>query len=416
MVLMAKDTLFIQFYTHWKNHGINSLFYDGDKYIDLDNKNFQISTILSNGFSSCYSKCKDKGDFFWVRYDLYNTIDKIIEKNKNLDLPINKGKVYISAYFNVHLYQAYLWAKKYPNISFIVGGPAADFKKIYKKLPNNLTITLESIDKLFGEKGGNWGVDFPEDVSQEVLWGFPVDRNCYWGKCIFCNYGTREQNIDVKFDFIDSIPKRKKNIAFLYTPSASPEFVEQVLPKIKTREDLEISFFIRGSNDMYQALLKTFDTFKLTNLALAPGIDFPSNRMLKWLNKGTTTDSILKTLELIHSNNCRIYSQVLLGFNNLKAKDVNDAEKFFKRFYNNTEGKAKIKIHNLVCKINTPIYDLFVPDKPFQLGPFYFGFLPKISKEQTKLNNMVRDLIYESKFFQINDLYSNHNIKNYEFC
>ena len=35
MVLMAKDTLFIQFYTHWKNHGINSLFYDGDKIIKI---------------------------------------------------------------------------------------------------------------------------------------------------------------------------------------------------------------------------------------------------------------------------------------------------------------------------------------------------------------------------------------------
>ena len=80
---------------------------------------------LANGFSDTYELCQGKGDFFWVEHEGDSAkwhSEKIYTSRK---LPINKGTVYISAAYINHLYQAYVWSRRYSEIEFIVGGPVA---------------------------------------------------------------------------------------------------------------------------------------------------------------------------------------------------------------------------------------------------------------------------------------------------
>ena len=130
-----KDTLFVQFYSQW-NIRLNKPVW-----------------AISNGFSDTYDLCKSKGDFYWVHqeYDRqYCDIENVKTICEKEELPIRKGKVFVSATTTTHAYQAYVWAKKYPKINIVVGGPAIiSGTFIYNSLPKNLTFTKKSVEQYF---------------------------------------------------------------------------------------------------------------------------------------------------------------------------------------------------------------------------------------------------------------------------
>ena len=68
-------TIFIQFYWNRKLH-------DEVKLLIRDNyetiMETSSETVLSNGFSSVYHKCKSMGDFVWIPYDLNGGIKDIL--------------------------------------------------------------------------------------------------------------------------------------------------------------------------------------------------------------------------------------------------------------------------------------------------------------------------------------------------
>ena len=59
----------------------------------------------------------------------------------------------------------------------------------------------------------------------------------------------------------------------------------------------------------------------------------------------------------------------------------------------------------LNIKPKTPIEKDILSTKPFKLGPFLFGYTVKLTKEQRKQNDMVRNQVYQSKFYYIRDWY-----------
>lgn len=111
---MKKETLFVQF------------FYDDCFYNEL---------VLNNGFSNVHNDCLGKGDFFWAEQ-----FDDKLEMENN-DLPVKSGIVYISAFYYNHLVQSYIWANRFPNIQFMVGGPSIRYGGFNSDaLPNNLKL------------------------------------------------------------------------------------------------------------------------------------------------------------------------------------------------------------------------------------------------------------------------------------
>ncbi|MFH1932998.1 MAG: hypothetical protein ABIN18_15580, partial [Pseudomonadota bacterium] len=328
--MTMRDTLFLQFYNKTKSG-----------YFDL-----------CNGFSDTYYLCKSKGDFFWTEHEIDRTKWYLDETYENRELPISKGTVYISAIYMNHLYQSYVWAKENPNIRFIVGGPIAAERRIdengwhpvyvkvdsYDMLPSNLEITGRSVEDWFEVPNfsGKWKFDVPEFVPNDsrVYFSYTLDNGCYWRKCVFCNIALHAKEVfrkrtHMKYEFEDMEHDGPK-IVRLNTGSITTKYIREVLPELPHRNDIEYRLFVRPAKAENIALKEvlTEDGGRFPKLILGFGMEFPTNRMLRYIGKGCNMDELLEFLRLCHENKIHANANFILGWDNLIQDDIRELKNF----------------------------------------------------------------------------------------
>jgi radical SAM superfamily enzyme YgiQ (UPF0313 family) len=139
------------------------------------------------------------------------------------------------------------------------------------------------------------------------------------------------------------------------------------------------------------------------------GMEFPSDRMLRYTCKGFSSEEMLETLKICVTHGIRINVNFILGWNNLLEKDIEELKNFMKRM---PEGSvANVQIRWLFAHPHTKIHDTY-EGKPIKLGPFYLGFHAKVNEEQMALNKHAGEIISEYgrlKNFKVEGL---GNIKN----
>jgi len=385
-----KDTVFIQFYsfTSWA----------------------PICIELGNGFSDTYDFCKSKGDIHWIKY--YH------DKEPNTEFIIDKGTAYISALYTGHLYTAYLWAKKYPEVKFIVGGPATVAHFITKKLPSNFILMRGSVEEWFGIQHFpcEWKLKLPEEVQPNdiIYFTYVLDNTCYWSKCIFCSC-TIDNKIDdrfrknLNFEF-KNITHKGPLMIRLGTHAIQSQDIKNLcnLPKLSNLNGYRI--FIRPSKKEFEAL-KSFGNLDWTNnIKFCMGLEFPTKRMWRYMNKGYRTETVLGIINLLKYN---FHISMILGWNNLIKKDLEDLEDFMKRLPNN-KPDTSIKIARLYVQPGTPMYDTHEKQGEDWNGPFYVGSYVKLNKEQFELNELAEEIIVkyskEKNYFLLN-LYNQEKLK-----
>jgi len=387
-----RDTLFLQFYNKTKS-----------AYFDL-----------CNGFSDTYDLCKSKGDFYWTEHEIDRTKWYLDETYENRGLPINEGTVYISAIYMNHLYQSYVWAKEYPNIRFIVGGPIAAERRIdkngwhpvyvkvdsYDMLPSNLEITGKSVEDWFEVPNfsGKWKVDVPEFVPDDsrVYFSYTLDNGCYWRKCVFCNIALHAKEAfrkrkHMKYEFEDMEHDGHK-IVRLNTGSITTTYIREVLPELPRRNDIEYRLFVRPAKAENIALkdVLTEDGGIFPKLVLGFGMEFPTNRMLRYIGKGSNTDEVLEFLRLCHENKIHINANFILGWDNLIEDDIRELENFMDSVPENSI--TTFQMRWLLAHPYTKLHDTY-KGKAIKLGPFYEGFRTEISEKQMELNREAGDII-----------------------
>ena len=387
-----RDTLFLQFYNKTKSG-----------YFDL-----------CNGFSDTYDLCKSKGDFYWTEHEINRTKWYLNETYENRELPINKGTVYISAIYMNHLYQSYVWAKEYPNIRFIVGGPIAAERRIdengwhpvyvevdsHDMLPSNLELTGRSVEDWFEVPNfsGKWKVDVPEFVPNDsrIYFSYTLDNGCYWRKCVFCNIALHAREVfrkrkDMKYEFKDMEHNGHK-IVRLNTGSITTKYIREVLPELLRGDDIEYRLFVRPAKAentaLKEVLIECGDKFP--KLILGFGMEFPTNRMLKHIGKGSNTDEVLEFLRICHENTIHINANFILGWDNLIQDDIKELENFMDSVPENSI--TTFQMRWLFAHPHTKVHDTY-KGKAVRLGPFYEGFRTKINKEQMELNRKAGDII-----------------------
>ena len=392
------DTLFLQFYNKTKS-----------TYFDL-----------CNGFSDTYDLCRSKGDFYWTEHEVDRTKWYLDETYRNRELPISKGTIYISAIYVNHLYQSYVWAREYPNIRFIVGGPVAAERRIDKigwnpvyimidsddMLPSNLEITGRSVEDLFEVPNfsGKWKLDIPEFVpnDSQIYFSYTLDNGCYWSKCIFCNIALHAKEVfrkrkDMKFEFKD-IEHSGYKIVRLNTGSVTTKYIREVIPKLPKRDDMEYRLFIRSGKTENKALKEVLNEYggEFLDLILGFGMEFPSNRMLKYIGKGFNTDDVLEFIRLCCSNKICVNANFILGWDNLIEDDIRELENFMDSIPENSV--TTFQMRWLLGHPYTRVHDTY-EGKAIRLGPFYEGFRTEISEKQMELNREAGDII--SKYSSI---------------
>ncbi|MBU0969117.1 MAG: hypothetical protein KKC20_00655 [Proteobacteria bacterium] len=379
------DTLFIQFYGKTKSGWFD----------------------LCNGFSDTFDLCRNKGDFLWMEHE--EDCDKWYDQEGygELALPIQKGHVYVSASYVNHLYQAYVWAVQYPDIDFMVGGPVASERctgqegwqsvhfRVEKPLPPNLTLTGQSMERLFNvpEFSGTWKLEIPKKISRDsrIYFSYTLENLCYWKKCPFCSIAQhsmehfrKRKHINLEFADIN-FPGHK--IVRLNTGSITPEHIRQILPNLPKNDTMEYRYFMRAAKAETRALKQVVRQLngQIPSTTLGFGIEFPSDRMWKYLNKGTQMDEVIETLEFCMKSGFRVNANVILGWNNLIEQDLKDLEGFMDIL--SEQAVTTLQLRWLFAHPYTRIYDTYDGiENTIRLGPFNCGFNVRVNDRQKQLN------------------------------
>ncbi len=388
------DTLFIQFYTKTASGWFD----------------------LCNGFSDTWDMCSSKGDFLWMEHEKNN--DKWYDEEIYQDrpLPINKGKVYVSASYVNHLFQAYTWATRYPDIDFIVGGPVAAERcvtpgqwnsvhfRLEKPLPSNLRITGQSVEDIFNISNfsGKWKLELPHGIpdNSRIYFSYTLENMCYWKKCPFCSIAQhtmehfrKRKNIGLEFRDLDFAGHK---IVRLNTGSITPENIKQILPRLPVADDMEYRFFMRAAKAEANALKQVIDELdgRLPDCTLGFGIEFPSNRLWQYLNKGTRMEEVVKTLELCCTSGLKVNANMILGWNNLIEQDLKELEYFMDIL--SSDAVTTIQLRWLFAHPYTKIHDDYEGvENSIKLGPFDCGFNVRVNEEQKQLNLAAANIIKE---------------------
>ena len=388
------DTVFIQFYSKTK-----SGWYD-----------------LSIGFSDTWDLCSNRGDIIWIEHEADNDkwYDETIYEDR--PFPIDKGIAYISASYVNQLYQAVVWAGQYPKVDFIVGGPVASERctgkdswqsvhfKVEGDLPKNLTLTGQSMESLFQvpEFSGGWKLQLPDAVPDHnrIYFSYTLENLCYWKKCPFCSIAQHTPDHFRKRDHIDLEFKNFEydghKIVRINTGSITPAHIKSVLPGLPVKEDMEYRFFMRAARaeaDALQQVIRQLDG-QLPDCTLGFGIEFPSQRMWQYLDKGTHMAEVIETLTLCHQNGLKVNANVILGWNNLVEKDLEELSYFMDHL--SKDAVTTLQLRWLFAHPFTRIYDTYDGvQNALRLGPFNCGFNVQLNPEQMALNLAAADIIQD---------------------
>ncbi len=405
---MKKNILFVQFYSIT------------DDYCSL-----------FNGFSSVYKECKNMGELVWIEFKSkeswalnrwsYEQKWNMQEYEKR-DLPIIKGTVYVSVFWHAHILQTYVWAKKYPNIKFIVGGPPIMLNPYTPDdtVPDNLIIKKGLAEKVIFNKNTvnlSWDISLPADKRLQKVktidFTYLVDRKCYWKKCIFCKYyRNKEELLNRSVSNLYLPIKNKKYSIVLQIPSITPKFLLTETPKLIKSPHVQYGMFLRGNNNMILPLKKTLANCSSgigpdpKQLAFSIGVEFPSNRMLEYMKKGATTYSILKTIELLKQYECIISVNLIRDWTNLTKNDIKEAKNFIENLYAITGNNIIFGLSTLLIIKDTTLDHIYKgPKKNLRTKPFDIGiYKPILNKNQKILNNEYKKICSK---FNIHESYTN---------
>jgi radical SAM superfamily enzyme YgiQ (UPF0313 family) len=401
-----KDTLFVQFITKAKldNMGREVSFDTDFTQMSPDDKYY-----LGNGFSYVYDQCREAGDFYWCMTGSKDT------------LPISEGKVYVSAFFPYQVLQALFLAAKSPNVKFMIGGPVINPYSsygVYEPVPKNVEFRSGLAEKeIFNSDKINtkWDLEPPKNLgSNYITSSYVTGRGCYWGRCIFCELSQhKEQRGEYKAFFNDlRLPDGYKNTIWL-TADSSPVYSIQKLPKLSHLPNLDyLKMYLRADLQTINALPDALRAMSKDNgFICIVGVEFPSDRMLRLMNKGTTVDLIKKLIDTLglcrQFRNFHCLLTFILGWSILSEEDLKCLEEFliFLKDYDYISaaiyglhygfGVATPKL----VKINNPNYRRlenyrFELDDGLRFKSFFF--VPVLTEEEKKLNGLAYKLFLKS--------------------
>ena len=365
------NTIFIQFYEAYDTppDGISML-------------------VLENGFSDTMEICKSKGDFIWVN----------LENEEHLTLPIKKGKAYVCGYFINHLLQTIEWAKENPDVQFIIGGPVIlTSSYIYEGeiWPSNVEATKKTVEEYFGVQPypNRWELDISgikeRDNYDKILFSYTINTDCYWGKCIYCNYHFPQTRIRKIIDYsplcdidFNGIKQVKLN-----SPTIPAKMIEPIFGNMICRDDIRYDFFLRSSLPEREALKIALDKQKGERpyMKFIFGAEFPSNHLLHILNKGFQFEDVLQMLEVVSGiENSQINVTYMSGFPMLTRKDIDNLNYYVDKI----PPVTGIVFFRLFCKVFTELHELYKhrPHSVGREGDFYRGYIIDLTDEEMDIN------------------------------
>ncbi len=305
---------------------------------------------LSNGFSSALPLCKKHGDVIWIK--------------DHETPPGTYERLFVSVLYTYQIYELIDFARANPHISMIAGGPGirTNHMALLRSIPDfpeNLLLFEGTVESYFGEADYryDWDIDFPaiEDDIDLVIMGYRVSNKCYWNKCIFCTHTEPgKDRSPLGFERFNSILDRspyKNNWIFILHPSI-PAKKLGIITQLPKRDNATFSVYLRAGKAEANEMIRLAG--KLPNLCTLSGVEFPSNRMLKYFNKGITTDSVLFTAKaLVDLGIKRVELSFIRNIPGITRMDLDEADAFFSRL----PKQCVVLMFALTAKFGTQLSD-----------------------------------------------------------
>jgi hypothetical protein len=379
------DTYFLQFYRE------ESYLYGDEMFVNY-----------LNGLSYVWDQLKEKGNLVW--------------KNVDDETPLtDKGIIYASVWYTKSLRLLHKWAKEYPDLQVYVCGPLVLHYglSIGKDLPNFHVSNQNAEDLLCNGEVSNWNLEIP-NIEKPIGYSVSVvdGYGCYWGKCRYCKITGK-----LKYRNIDHIPiieTKSPKYIWIHAYSLPPSILGTFYPQFENRDDIKYATYVRGDKYITDALRTTLPELKINpkNLGFNVGIEFPSNSMLEYMDKGVTVEEYLEFIKLACENDIRLHFNFILGWKNTTEEHLKDVEYFLNSLY-------KISIPNT---ITANIYPLtVVKDRKIisdyeenEIEPLETDYdvlvgNPILNNVQLSINNRIRMLYREFPFLKLHDWIENNN-------
>jgi len=398
---------FIQFYSYAEVQGMFRRSSNGE-YAPFAPK----ILYLGNGYSRHLSILEKIGKVLWVRYEPARTAEEMAEKNRTIPLPNAEmcSTVFVSALYYWHLHLAYVWAKSNPQCQIVVGGPAVRFTPALPHgILSNFKMETSTLDLMFG-KGMEWRLTLPEESSLEdeqmpysLFFTMPEDNPCYWGKCIFCsesNPDTKSRDCSIADErFFKNLPSFKgKAMLFYSTPVLHYNALQRFASAADSGPDnLTHGCFIRADKIYLEKLKKILaECSHPDRLMFRIGLEFPSKRMLSFVNKGIDLETFTELTHLICSSGASCRASMILGWNNLQENDLKETEKIVPQIHEN----VGMTIRQLIIVPNSKMDFMtqWSASETMRLGPFTMGKILALDRDQLSLNNIAHKLVFSRGF------------------
>lgn len=348
--------------------------------------------LLQNGFSKTWKLCDQIGEFVWVSGD---------EEIPRFD----SGAIYISAYTSADVIKIHKYAKENPQVNITLGGPST-LKRIKNqyKLPN-LKITSKLVEELLFPNveltTDHWDLVLPKEIENSMIfYGYTLEDRpyCYWGKCSFCGYSkmpwgrsasdcSNFNPPDIKFDGMQSI--------WLASTAINARQLENLYKNIVYDENKIYRTYMRADKAIVDNLERILKTHGKKNFTFVIGVEFPSDKVLNYFNKGVTQENIIKLIKTIHDygENC-----ILCLITDVPGADESDLEAV-KLFHENIKDYSS-------CISAKSIQPLFFMDdmeisndfKGIRLGIKLAyegdGYFPLLLNEERRINDEITKIFH----------------------
>ena len=307
--------------------------------------------ILQNGFSTVWDECKSNGEMIWI--------------NPDESIPNFKGTVYISVWYRQDITRVYKYAKENPDSKVIIGGPIVhSIKDVPQYKADNVEINTNKVESLFNVEysSDKWNLEIPSSYNNShVSWTYLVDSgHCYWGKCIYCRSSKDLRNYSSYCpESIPIIEVGKTKSIWLGSLCLSPGTLFSILSVVPERDDVFYLAYTRATkhtSESIEAAIKNSNIGKQCTFVC--GVEFPGNRMLKWMKKGVTTEEQLYAIKTLTDLGCEISLNFIIEWMGIEDGDLGEAEQFFselKKIHRNNLSAKIYELHIVESKLMKPL-------------------------------------------------------------
>jgi radical SAM superfamily enzyme YgiQ (UPF0313 family) len=251
-------------------------------------------------------------------------------------------------------------AQENPKLNIHMGGPYfAHYGFKRNDIPNLIGYGQKTVYELFDFpfNENDWHFKVPEGFDHlPINYTYPrqVGYGCRWGQCTFCkqNHAARTYHYDIReLNRIPIVDHPKDKYIWIHNSSPLPQEILATLLLLPDREDLYIGSYLRGDKKIYKSLKEGFSKTKYdtSHLHISLGVEIPSDRLLRYIKKGTSRKWLAENIKLMDKNNVKIHMNLMGGFGNITKEDVDEIIKFWEDL--KSEGVRLDKAHATLIRL-----------------------------------------------------------------